>query len=240
MTQAKNLTSASTSAVPTHIGFILDGNRRWARSNDLPTLKGHRQGYDNLKTVAEHAFNSGVSYVSAYIFSTENWNRAKEEVDYLMQLALRIASKDAKQLIKKNIKILVLGSEDRVPSNVYKALKNAEKDSKNNTGGTLALCFNYGGQIEIADAVKKIVRANTPESEITPELVAQNLYYPELPAVDLMIRTSGEQRISNFMLWRIAYSELYFTEKYWPDFGIIELDKALEEYKNRNRRFGGN
>ncbi len=234
------MTNNLNSQVPAHVGFILDGNRRWARSNELPTLEGHRRGYDNLKKVAEHAFNAGVSYVSAYIFSTENWNRTKEEVDYLMQLALRIASKDAKQLIKQNIKILVLGSEERVPNKVYQALKNAEQDSKLNTGGTLALCFNYGGKTEITDAVKKIVRSGVSESQITPELISQNLYYPELPAVDLMIRTSGEQRISNFMLWRVAYAELYFTSKYWPDFGTIELDVALEEYKKRNRRYGGN
>ncbi len=232
--------SQNTELVPNHIGLILDGNRRWARLNNLPTLEGHRKGYDNLKDIAEHAFNKGVNFVSAFIFSTENWSRAQDEVDYLMNLALKIAINDTKELIKQNIRIVVLGIEQNVPDKVYKALRKAEEDSKDKTGGTLALCFNYGGQREIVDAVKQIVASGVSEDEVTEEVLTQNLYHPEVPAIDFMIRTSGEQRISNFMLWRIAYSELYFTNKHWPEFDTIELDKAFEEYKKRNRRFGGN
>lgn len=231
---------SDSSIIPAHVGFILDGNRRWAKQQGLPAFEGHRLGFENLKTVTEHAFKKGVKYVSAYIFSTENWNRAREEVDYLMGLALKIATKDAKQLIKKNVRVVVLGVHDNVPPKVSKALRQAEADSENNTGGTLALCFNYGGLREITDAVKSIITSGTAAQDVTQETISQHLYHPEVPAVDLLIRTSGEKRISNFMLWRAAYAELYFTNTYWPDFGIIELDKALNQYTKRNRRFGGN
>lgn len=230
----------SSAVVPVHVGFILDGNRRWAKEKGLPTLEGHRKGYDNLKVVAEHAYEKGVEFVSAYIFSTENWNRTEEEVTYLMKLALKIAEKDARELIKKNVKIVVLGVEERVPNKVVNAFKKVESDSKNNTGGVLALCFNYGGGREITDAIKRIISQNTPVDEISQETISENIYHPEIPPVDLMIRSGGEQRISNFMLWRVAYAELYFSDLYWPDFGTNALDQALEWYKNRNRRFGGN
>lgn len=227
-------------SVPKHLGLILDGNRRWARDQGLPTLEGHRKGYDNLKKITKAAFAKGVEYVSAYIFSTENWSRTKEEVDYLMNLAMRIATKDAKELMKENIRIVVLGIEDKVPPKLIEAWRQVEEDSKNNTGGTLALCFNYGGIREITDAVKKIVHSGMGAEAITEETIAENLYHPEIPPVDFMVRTSGEQRTSNFMLWRLAYAELYFAQPHWPAFDEGELDKAFEEYSRRNRRFGGN
>jgi len=225
---------------PAHIGFILDGNRRWATARNLTTLEGHRQGYANLKAIAQHAFEKGVSYVSAFIFSTENWNRTKEEVDYLMQLGLRLAVKDATELTKQNIKIVVFGIEDKVPIKVIRALRKVESNSAHNDGGVLILCFNYGGHQEISDAVRQIVAKGTKETEVTPELIAKHLYHPDVPPVDLVIRTSGEQRISNFMLWRVAYAEFYFAQKHWPEFDTMELDTALAEYTKRNRRFGGN
>lgn len=232
--------STDEQVIPVHLGLILDGNRRWARDKGLPTLEGHRKGYENLKTIAKDAFERGVEYVSAYIFSTENWSREKEEVDYLMNLAMRIATKDAKQLIKENIKIVVLGIEDRVPEKLVKAWRETEDASKDNTGGTLALCFNYGGLREIADAVKSMINSGVKVDEVSEDMIAQNLYHPEVPPVDFMIRTSGEQRISNFMLWRVAYAELYFADCHWPGFGRAEFDKALSEFSRRNRRFGGN
>lgn len=232
--------SKADTVIPKHLGLILDGNRRWARSQGLPTLEGHRKGYENLKTIAREAFERGVEYVSAYIFSTENWSREKEEVDYLMNLGMRIATKDAKQLIKENIKIVVLGVEEKVPPRLIKAWREAEEDSKNNTGGTLALCFNYGGKREIIDAVKRIVDSGITKEDISEKVIEENLYHPEVPPVDFMVRTSGEQRTSNFMLWRLAYSELYFANCHWPAFDINELDMALGEYSRRNRRFGGN
>ena len=227
-------------AVPQHIGLILDGNRRWAREKGLPTLEGHRKGYENLKTVSRAAFDKGVKYVSAYIFSTENWSRSKEEVDYLMNLAMTIATKDAKKLIKENIKIVVLGIEEKIPPKLVKAWQETEEASKNNTGGTLALCFNYGGHQEIVDAVKSLIVSGIDADDVTPEVLAENLYHPEIPPVDFMVRTSGEQRISNFMLWRMAYAEMYFADVHWPAFGVAQLDDALAEFASRSRRFGGN
>ncbi len=226
------------STIPRHLGLILDGNRRWAQAQGLPTLEGHRQGYENLKTIAEAAFDAGVKFVSAYIFSTENWDRSKEEVGYLMRLVINIASKDLDELIKKNVKVVFLGTRDKLSKAVIKAIDGATERSKNNTGGTVALCFNYGGQLEIIDAVKRIMSQGTDPADITNELIANNLYEPEVPPVDFMIRTSGEQRISNFMLWRMAYAELYFVQKHWPAFTVDDLQKALAEYANRQRRFG--
>lgn len=204
----------------------------------MPTLEGHRQGYENLKTIAEEAFNAGVQYVSAYIFSTENWNRSKEEVGYLMKLVINIASKDLNQLIDKNIRVVFLGTREKLSKPVEKAINDAMERSRNNTGGTIALCFNYGGQLEITDAVKKIIASGVREEEVTPDLIASHLYHPDVPSVDFMIRTSGEQRLSNFMLWRMSYAELYFVEKHWPAFTVDDLRTALEEYASRQRRFG--
>lgn len=233
-------TAQNTSTTPIHIGFILDGNRRWARANNLPTLEGHRRGYHILKDVAKAAFEKDVKYVSAYIFSTENWNRSKEEVDYLMNLTMTVVTKDAKKLMKDNIRIVVLGIEDRVSPKLLKAIRQVEEDSKDNDGGTLALCFNYGGKREIADAVQRAIAAGVEPTAIDETVIEDNLYHSDVPPVDLVVRTSGEQRLSNFMLWRIAYAELYFVKVHWPDFTVAELDKALEEFSRRNRRFGGN
>jgi undecaprenyl diphosphate synthase len=232
--------SKDTNSIPSHIGFILDGNRRWARANNLPTLEGHRRGYHILKDVSKAAFERGVECVSAYIFSTENWNRSKEEVDYLMKLTMTVVTKDARKLIKENIRIVVLGIEDRVSPKLLKAIRQVEDDSKDNNGGTLALCFNYGGKCEIVDAMQRALAAGIKPELIDEKVIEDNLYHPDVPAVDLVVRTSGEQRLSNFMLWRIAYAELYFVKVHWPDFTVAELDKALEEFSRRNRRFGGN
>jgi undecaprenyl diphosphate synthase len=226
--------------VPRHLGLILDGNRRWAAARGLATLEGHKAGSDTLKNIVAAAFERGVSYVSAYVFSTENWSRTQEEVSYLMNLVVRFATKEITQLTSNNIKVVILGSETRVDPKILKSLKKVEEDSKNNTGGTLALCFNYGGYQEITDAVKKVMDSGVKPNELTEEDIAKNLYHPEVPPVDFMIRTSGEMRLSNFMLWRMAYAELYFSDKFWPDFDTIELDSALAEYTKRNRRFGGN
>ncbi len=232
--------SDQQASIPNHIGLILDGNRRWARENGLPQLEGHRRGYENLKTISRAAFDRGVHYVSAFIFSTENWNRTKEEVDYLMNLAMKIATKDAKELSEENIKIVVLGIEDGVNPKLIKAWRQVEKESQDNTGGTLALCFNYGGMREITDAVKKIINDGVRSSDVTESDIENNLYHPEIPAIDFMIRSSGEQRISNFMLWRMAYAELYFSPKHWPGFTANDLEVALTDYASRQRRFGGN
>lgn len=223
---------------PRHLGLILDGNRRWARENGMPSLEGHRKGYQNLKTIAEAAIDRGVQYVSAYVFSTENWNRSKEEVNYLMGLLYWVATEEVNELNKKNIKIVFVGSEERLNPKTLKAILAAEKKTAGNTRGTLALCLNYGGQQEIADATKRIIAEGINAEEVTPELINKYLYAPDLPQVDLVIRTSGEQRLSNFMLWRVAYAELLFVEPHWPAFSEGDLDAALAEYASRTRRFG--
>jgi undecaprenyl diphosphate synthase len=226
------------SAIPVHLGFILDGNRRWARSQGLSTFEGHQRGYNNLKDIAKYAFSEGVSYVSAFIFSIENWSRTKTEVKYLLDLALRFLTTDLADLKKENIKVVCLGSREKLSKKLISAIENAEEKTKNNSKGTLAICFNYGGQQEIIDATKKIVTSGIRPNEITIDKFIEALYAPDVPPVDLIIRTSGERRISGFMLYRAAYAELYFTEKHWPEFTESDLDTALLDYSKRQRRFG--
>lgn len=228
----------NTVQMPTHLGLILDGNRRWAKTQNIPTFEGHRKGYDNLKTIVSAAFDSGIEYVSAYIFSTENWGRSSEEVAYLMKLLLWVAKNEIKEFDKKNIRVRFLGEDTNLSPKVIEAMRNAEERTDANTGGTLLLCLNYGGKQEIASAVTKLIADRPEVKEVTPELIQEYLYEPHVPSLDLIIRTSGEQRISNFMLWRAAYSELYFADVHWPAFTVDHLKKALNEFGERQRRFG--
>lgn len=225
--------------IPKHIGFIVDGNRRWAKQHGLPTYEGHLAGYNTIQDVVRATFEAGVEFATAYIFSTENWKRSEDEVGKLMGLVLKMLTSDLPIFEKNNIKLLVLGSREKVNERILKAIDNAEAVTANNTAGTLALCFNYGGQLEIVDAVKKIVQSGATADEITTELIGQNLYYPEIPPVDIVVRTSGEQRISNFMLWRAAYSEMLFIDKMWPDMTKDDVADIINEYSKRSRRFGG-
>lgn len=225
--------------IPQHVGFIVDGNRRWAKKHGLPAYEGHLAGYNAIKEVVQAAFDAGIQYVSAYSFSTENWKRSEQEVSKLMGLVLRLLTADLHMFEENNIRLRILGTRDRLDDRIIKAIESAEAQTANNTKGTLALCFNYGGQLEIADAVKKIAQSGVSAGDITPELIAQNLYAPEVPPMDLVVRTSGEQRLSNFMLWRAAYSELLFLEKFWPDMTKDDVSSILKEYARRGRRFGG-
>ncbi len=227
------------SDAPRQIGYIVDGNRRWAKQYGLPAYEGHLAGYNAIKDIAEATFDAGVEYMSAYVFSTENWKRSQDEVGKLMKLVLRFLNDDLPEFDKRNVRLLVLGSREGVDSKIVEAIDKAESRTANNSGGTLCFCFNYGGQLEIADAVKKIVAGGTPAEKITPELIEQNLYAPDVPPIDLVVRTSGEQRLSNFMLWRAAYSELMFIKKHWPDMTVEDVSAILEEYAKRSRRFGG-
>jgi undecaprenyl diphosphate synthase len=230
--------SESSAALPHHIGIILDGNRRWAKEKNLPTFEGHRQGAETLKTITYAAFDRGIKFVSAFVFSTENWNREKTEVTYLMRLTMSLIKRDLKELHCRGVRIVWLGSKDRVSEKLIKAFEDAEETTKNNTAGTLAFCFNYGGQLEIVDTVKKIIKSGIEAQDITSDVISGELYHPEVPPVDLLVRTSGEHRISNFMLWRSAYSELFFTDVLWPSFSTDDLDEALAHYASRQRRFG--
>lgn len=224
--------------VPRHLGLILDGNRRWAREHELSPMEGHQKGYETLRTISDAAFSEGVEYVSAYVFSTENWNRSREEVSYLMKLCLWIFKHEIKNFMEHGIRLRMMGSKLRLGKALVKAIHNAEELTKHNTKGTLLLCLNYGGQQEIVDAMKRIVEAGTAPEDITAELIDQNLYAPGVPPVDLIIRTSGDQRLSNFMLWEGAYSELMFTKTYWPDFNPAELKEMFIKYNQIQRRMG--
>ena len=225
--------------IPHHIGFIVDGNRRWAREHGLPKYEGHLAGYNAIQDVAKATFDGGVKYMSAYVFSTENWKRSEDEVGKLMGLVLRLVKSDLHLFQENNIRLRIIGSRQNVSDKILSAIDEAETATKDNTAGTLVLCFNYGGQLELADAVKSIVKSGVPADEVTPELIEQNLYAPDVPPCDLIVRTSGEQRLSNFMLWRSAYSELLFLGKNWPDMTKQDVTDILLEYKNRGRRFGG-
>jgi len=224
--------------IPKHIGFIVDGNRRWAKSHGLPAYEGHLAGYSAVQEVALASFKNGIEYVSAYSFSTENWKRSKDEVNKLMGLALRLFKTDLPIFDKNNIKIKVLGSRENVSKRILAAIDNAELKTMNNTGGTFAICFNYGGQLEIVDAVKKVVQSGVSVDDVSVDLISQNLYAPEVPPLDLIVRTSGEQRLSNFMLWRSAYSEIMFIDKLWPDMRKNDVVDIIKQFSKRARRFG--
>ena len=225
--------------LPRHIGFIVDGNRRWAKQHGLPAYEGHLAGYNALKDVALETLHQGVKCVSAYVFSTENWKRSEEEVGHLMGLLLKMLKADVPIFIENNVRLRVIGSKERLSDALVEAINNAEAKTVDLRGGDLVLCLNYGGHLEIADAVKKIVQSGISSEDVTPELVAQNIYVPDIPPCDLIVRTSGEQRLSNFMLWRAAYSELMFIDKHWPDMTTDDVTVILDEYTHRNRRFGG-
>lgn len=222
--------------VPNHIGIIMDGNRRWAKEKKKKTIEGHLAGANRIISLAKYIFDKGVKYLSIYAFSTENFNRSAEEVSYLMGLIIKFFNERVNELHDYNIKIVVSGLRDNLSKEVLKCIDNVVDLTKDNTGGILNVCLNYGGRREIVDAVNKIKEANV---SITEETFGKYLYN-DLPDLDYVIRTSGEERISNFMLWQISYAEFYFPKVYFPDFDEKEFDKALEIYNNRNRRFGGN
>lgn len=229
----------SDQAIPRHVGFIVDGNRRWAKKHGLPTYEGHLAGYNALKDVIMAASDQGVEYVSLYTFSTENWSRAKEEVSNIMSLMMRLFRTDLKELVDNNLRLIVLGTRDRLPAKVSEAIDAAEMKTAECTGMTVAVCFNYGGQQEIVEAAKKLIEQNISADDVTEAMISSLLYKPEVPPVDMIVRTSGEQRLSNFMLWRSPYSELYFIDKLWPDMTKNDMTDIIKEYSKRTRRFGG-
>lgn len=225
-------------STPRHIGYIVDGNRRWAKAHGIPTYEGHLAGYNALKEVALETLAQGVEYMSAYVFSTENWKRSADEVKKLMSLVLRLVSSDVPEFNKHNVRLVIAGTRENVDEKISKAIDKAEAETAGNTGGTLVLCFNYGGQHEVVDAVRELVREGVPADAITEQTIADHLYVPEVPPVDLVVRTSGEHRLSNFMLWRSAYSELLFLDKNWPEMTKEDVVAIMKEYARRQRRFG--
>ena len=228
--------------VPTHLGFIVDGNRRWAKEHGLPSSEGHRRGYEVLKKIAYVCKDRGIEYMSAYIFSSENWGRSADEVGYLMKLFLFAFRHDMRKFIDDGFRIVFLGRRDRVSQEILDIMDEAETESAGNFDVTLAIHFNYGGHAEIIDAARHLaadVQSGRADlAEMTDDKFRQYLYHPEVPDMDMMVRTSGEQRVSGFALWRIAYSELMFLDKKWPDMTEVDIDTIIAEYSHRNRRFG--
>ena len=229
--------------LPEHIAIIMDGNRRWAKENNLDTASGHKEGAENLKRIAKFANKIGIKYLTIYAFSTENWKRTKEEVGAIMKL-LKFYILDFFKSYDNNIKVRVIGRTDDLPKDIYSEIKKVEEKTKNNTGLVLNIAFNYGGRDEITTATKKIAeKVKNGElniEDITEELISNNLYTAGQPDPDLLIRTSGEERISNFLTWQISYSEFVFTDKYWPAFSNQDLLETIAIYQKRTRRFGGN
>lgn len=226
-------------AAPTHVGYILDGNRRWAKKHGLPTYEGHLAGYTALKEVVEATADAGVRYISLYAFSTQNWNRAEEEVRGIMSLMRRVFKTDIKQMVKEGYRVVVMGGREGLPRDISDMIDDTEEKSREGARATVAVCFNYGGQDEIVRATRQLIERQVPAEEVTTEMIAQSLDHPDVPACDLIVRTSGEQRLSDFMLWRSAYSELLFLDKFWPEMTKDDVTAILEEYSNRHRRFGG-
>lgn len=225
-------------ALPQHLGFIVDGNRRWAKAKGLPTLEGHRKGLAVVKEVVNWCLDRGVKYASFYIFSTENWSRTEEEVGYLMKMVKTEMKKLAQELHEKGVRLAVLGTRERLDKDISDFIDEAEELTQNNTKGTVCICFNYGGQQEVCDAVTKMANEGVDLRAVSPEMVRENLYHPEIPDVDMVVRTSGEERISGFMLWRAAYAEMMFIEKNWPDMVEGDIVMVFDEYASRGRRFG--
>ena len=217
---------------PKHVAIILDGNRRWAKERGLTGLQGHKAGFDNIKRLSTYILNQGTEVLSVFAFSTENFNRSKEEVNYLMDLFVNKFRSEKKYYQDKNIKVVFSGREALLRSDVLQVIRSLEGETKNNTGGIFNVCLNYGGQYEVVDAVKKIVCENVDVEQLTPELF-QHYLYQDLPPIDLLIRTSGEKRLSNFMLYQASYAEFYFPTTYFPDFNEKEFDKAIIEYTKR-------
>ncbi len=214
----------------------MDGNRRWAKARRLPSFEGYRAGYNKIEEVLNWCNDAGIRILTLYAFSTENWNRPKKEVDFLMNLFHRALTKDIKKFHKNNICVRVIGRKEKLPEKIKKAILKSEKLTKNNTAGILNLAINYGGRLELIDAFNKI--AENPPKKITEDLISKNIYTAGLPDPDLIIRTSGEHRLSGFLTWQSVYSEFYFTEHHWPEFSKEDFDNALSNFANRRRRFG--
>lgn len=224
--------------IPNHIVLFPDGNRRWAKQKGLTSLNGHKQGYNNLLDFSEWCKNKGVKVLTAFGFSTENWNRTKDEVDYLMGLLEDCLIDNLNRYAKDGVKVRVIGQRERLPKSLQEAIKKTEEATQNNSNLFLNLAISYGGRWDILNAVKKIIEEGTPADKIDEKLFESHLSTAGLSAPDFIIRAGGEMRMSNFVLWQAAYSELYFSPKFWPDFNEQDLDEALIEFDRRTRRFG--
>ena len=224
--------------LPTHIAIIMDGNGRWAQKRGRPRLEGHQAGVENLRSVIKYFNRLGLKYLTLYGFSTENWKRPKEEIDGLLNILQEAIDEETRKLHEKGIRIRHLGRLENLPQGLQRAITKAVELTKDNKGMTVSFAFDYGGRAEIVDAVSRIIEEGIPPQQIDEQLFENHLYTAGLPDVDLLIRTAGELRISNFLIWQTAYSEYYFADVFWPDFNAEEIDKTLLAYSRRQRRFG--
>jgi undecaprenyl diphosphate synthase len=238
----KNTNKIQNLKIPCHIAIIMDGNARWAKAKNLPLTFGHKSGAQNVKKIAESCIEIGIKNLTIYAFSSENWGRPQDEVNYLMKLLQQYLEKETRSLTEKDIKILISGNLEKVPQSIKSKIDFVQNQTRNNRSLTLNVAFSYGSRQEIIDATKKIAlevsEGKISVDKISEQFFAQNLYYPEIPDPDLLIRTAGDLRLSNFLLWQLAYTEFYFTKTYWPDFGKKDLLQAIFEFNKRERRYG--
>jgi undecaprenyl diphosphate synthase len=240
-TEAAQATSMSTLPLR-HVAIIMDGNRRWADQRKLPRLSGHKEGVKSLKRLVQHAGAIGLEYLTVYAFSSENWQRSKEEVRYLFELFSNVLRDEFTELADNKVRLRFLGDMSTIPARLRKSFERSMEDSKNNTGLNLQVAINYGSRLEITQAAKRlaidVAAGKLNANEITEDLFANYLFTEDIPDPEMMIRTGGEMRLSNYLLWQAAYSELYITPTLWPDFSPQNFDEAVDEYAHRNRRFG--
>ena len=237
--QPASHTPLNDDTIPTHVAIIMDGNGRWAKQRGLPRLSGHHAGTENVRRIVECFADHGVQCLTLYAFSTENWSRPNAEVRGLMNLLRDVIEQETEELHRRNVRVLHLGRFDRLDAPLQEAITRALELTKGNTGLTLCVAFDYGGRSEIVDAVQRIIRDGVPVEDVDEAILSRYLYTAGLPDPDLIIRTAGELRLSNFLLWQAAYAEYYCTPTLWPDFDETEVEKALEAYRQRRRRFGG-
>jgi undecaprenyl diphosphate synthase len=242
-TPHSTLSDQARDNLPTHVAIIMDGNGRWAKQRHLPRVEGHRLGVESVRAIVRACGEVGIKYLTLYAFSVENWNRPKDEVDTLMKYLARYLKSEIGELNKNNVRLEVIGQIYRLPEFVQEQLKKTHAALAKNTGLTLILALSYGGRTEIVDAVRAIAEkaknGQLEPAEVNEQTISQHLYTRHYPDPDLLVRTSGEMRVSNFLLWQISYAELVVTSTLWPDFRKPQLFEALEEYARRHRRFGG-
>lgn len=242
LTLNENISEIVKSTNLQHIAIIMDGNRRWAKEKYLPSAMGHQKGVQSLKTVLKACHSFGVKYLTVYAFSTENWNRPKEEVNFLMSLLANTIKNELKELDENDVRIKFIGKISELNNELKTILSDAEEKTKNNSGVRLQIAFNYGSRAEITNALKEIAKdiseGKLNAEDISEQIIQEKLYTKDIPDPDLLVRTGGEQRLSNYLLWQSAYSEIYVTDTYWPDFDKDSLAQAITEYSERTRRFG--
>jgi len=229
----------NTQKIPEHVAIIIDGNRRWAKERNLPSFEGHYKGYKKMQEAPQWFFSRGVKVLSIYAFSTENWNRAADEVNYLMKLLKQAIEEEIGLANEQGFRIVLSGRIAELPGDLPEACQEAMSKTQGNRNGTLNICLNYGGRPEIIDAIKKMVQNGVTEEQVHEGMLKKYFYQPDLSDPDMIVRTSGEQRLSGFLLWQSAYSELVFLKKFWPDFEEQDAVGLIEEYNKRERRFGG-